>query len=369
MRFLIFLIFLIILYSLLSYRFNHNNKGYTKVSYFRFDKSASIKQRESVEVFEPFAMLFDRYNISKASSGYYQATIIFFNLLTDYLKLYKTLIKIKKPCYIYSLRSIDILANKAFLPKILDRNKQLLHLYTPKTYVFDDSTDMKLLEQNFDEDKLYIMKKNIQRQKGCTITNNWEYIQAGFANKYVVCQELLMNPYLVNGLKINIRYYLLIVIKDTYPKFLLYNNGFMYYTPKKFVYKSTDKDRHITTGYIDRRVYEINPLTIRDFQNTLSVDDRRKFDNNVKNMFKYITGCFSKYIYEYDRNHHLNFVILGCDVAVDKNLGCKIMELNKGPDLSFKDERDKSVKYNLIDDTLREIGLIHGNTNNFIVLN
>ena len=62
-------------------------------------------------------------------------------------------------------------------------------------------------------------------------------------------------------------------------------------------------------------------------------------------------------------------MILGCDVAVNKNLECKIMEINKGPDLTYKDERDKTVKYNLVKDTLDIIGLINNPNNNFIDLN
>ena len=53
----------------------------------------------------------------------------------------------------------------------------------------------------------------------------------------------------------------------------------------------------------------------------------------------------------------LRFQLFGCDVAPDSKLGCKLMEINKGPDMNAKDERDKQVKttvqtdiFNIVED-------------------
>ena len=32
-------------------------------------------------------------------------------------------------------------------------------------------------------------------------------------------------------------------------------------------------------------------------------------------------------------DNHFKFQLFGCDVAPDNHLGCKLMEINKGPDL------------------------------------
>ena len=45
----------------------------------------------------------------------------------------------------------------------------------------------------------------------------------------------------------------------------VYNDGFMYYTPRIWKPKSRNLNEIITTGYIDRQVYVDNPLTIKDF--------------------------------------------------------------------------------------------------------
>ena len=49
---------------------------------------------------------------------------------------------------------------------------------------------------------------------------------------------------------------------------------------------------------------------------------------------------------------------MGCDIAPDNELKVKVLEINKGPDVMYKDERDKKVKYNLVLDMFEKIGII-----------
>lgn len=365
MRFYIIILILLVIYIYSTLNKQH---GSSKLSYYRFQKDLSVTN-ETADLIEPFNTLFQKFYIHE-SDTYEKANIIFFNILTDYIFLFPKLISIPTPLYIYGLKSIDILANKALLYTILSLNVDVgsVKRFTPITYVLDNPVQFKRFIKEYDESKLYILKKNLQRQKGCTITNNIKYIQQALVNEYVVGQELLQNPFLINNHKINLRQYLVIIVKKKI-KCLLYNDGFMYYTPKHFVKDSLDKDRHITSGYIDRKVYETNPLTVKDFYQYLDKRSATILQQNLKEMFTFISEAYAPHILKHDSNHHLNFIILGCDVAVDNTLGCKIMEINKGPDLSYKDEKDKQVKYNLVKNTLNEIGLINFPNNNFINLN
>lgn len=364
MRYYIIFLVIICFYLFYSLKYDYRNQKLILL-YYRFDENVS-KNNPSIDIIEPFNTLFKTHKIKEARS-YKHADILFFKLLTDYITIFPHIMKIKRPLCIYSLKSIDILANKALLHKILSINDAKQKKYTPVTYILDNENDFSNFIDDFDASKLYILKKNLQRQKGCTITNNIEYIKQSLQNEYVVGQELLQDPFLVNGHKINLRQYVLVIIKEKC-KFKLYNNGFMYYTPKKFKKNSLDKDRHITTGYIDREIYEMNPLTVKEFYKFLGTKNANILKQNLNNLFSYISSSYKPHIMKYDANHHLNFMILGCDVAVNKNLECKIMEINKGPDLTYKDERDKFVKYNLVKDTLHQIGLINNPNKNFIDL-
>lgn len=294
-------------------------------------------------------------------------TIIFFRLLTDYVSHQHRLKRNTNKLYINSLLSIDILSSKSEMYMVLKayNSQQLLKKYVPKTYVIEKEY-LKLLAE-FNDDNLYILKKNVQRQKGCTITNDLEYIKKASDNGYVVCQELLQDPYCINGHKINIRQYMLIIVnKSTH--FYLYNDGFIYYTPKPFKKQSMNPDRNITTGYIDRAIYDSNPLTLQDLLKSMNSKAAIRLKGNLKELFLFISKSYSDLITYHDSNTHTNFVILGCDVAVDNHLNCKIMEINKGPDLSYKDERDKEVKYKMMKNVFSKLNLININYDNFISL-
>ena len=50
-----------------------------------------------------------------------------------------------------------------------------------------------------------------------------------------------------------------------------------------------------------------------------------------------------------DINDGVNrFIILGADVSPDQDLNVKLLEMNKGPDLKAKDDRDRAVKEKLV---------------------
>ena len=101
---------------------------------------------------------------------------------------------------------------------------------------------------------------------------------------YVVVQELLQDPYTISGRKINLRVYVLVVKNNNKTNLYIYSDGFMYYTAELFQKNSTDTKINITTGYIDRKVYEENPLTHNDFKSYLD-SDRNYNTTEQKNKF------------------------------------------------------------------------------------
>lgn len=276
----------------------------------------------------------------------------------------------KKTYYVYGLSGSDEMANKAALA--LHMKDKGYQVYIPKTYVLFKASDMMEFAEDSKQKGIYILKKNIQRQEGMMITKDYKYIRNRAAQDgYVVCQELLQNPYLVDGRKINIRIYLLIVMSKDKAEFYIYNNGFMYYTPQKYIAGSMEVENNITTGYIDRKVYEENPLTLQDFYDFLENSDAQKLQINLVKTFQALKTAYAPVLSSKNNRHNImNFNIFGVDIAPDDSLEIKIIEINKGPDLSYKDERDKQVKYNLVCDCFNLVGLDvvapMGNPDNFI---
>jgi hypothetical protein len=251
----------------------------------------------------------------------------------------------------------------------------------PNSYVLYDTNDLKLFDKEYDKSKIYIMKKNIQRQEGLKITNDKNEILGGFKNQYVIVQELLQNPYLISGRKTNMRFYVLVVCSGPNLKVYVHNDGFMYYTKVPFKLNSLEIDPNVTTGYIERQVYKENPLTHDDLREYLDNPIRQNLLDVEKVIraqgLKVSQVCFSR-IYQTLRTiftafvgrickpsklyNNVSFQLFGVDVAVDNNLNVSIMEINKGPDLNAKDDRDSELKHGVVQDILKLIGTFNDPT-------
>lgn len=269
--------------------------------------------------------------------------------------------------YIYGINGSDEMASKSALAKYMrDANYDK---YIPQSFVIDDYNDMRELNKQHKDGNIYMVKKNLQRQEGNLITTDINFIlEKANDENYVVCQELLQNPYIVNSRKINIRVYLLITIHNNKVHFYIYNNGFMYYTPEYFEKGSVDKDKNITTGYIDRQVYVDNPLTTQDFYQHIGNHDASIIQNNIIKMFKALKDTYSDVLIKKNKNiPGYKFNIYGTDVAPNDQLETILIEINKGPDFTFRDARDQAVKETIMIDCFTLAGLTtDGNINNFI---
>ena len=142
----------------------------------------------------------------------------------------------------------------------------------------------------------------------------------------------------------------------------------MYYTPEFYDPNKKDFDKHITTGYIDRQVYVENPLTREDFRQYLGKNNANLLDENTKVLMHNVSKVLStKTCLNNNPNNKIFFQIYGVDVQPDANLNVKLIEINKGPDLNSKDERDGQVKYKMQQDLFKIINPAKfGITTNFI---
>jgi hypothetical protein len=239
--------------------------------------------------------------------------------------------------------------------------------YMPRTYA-NNLKDIKKLLKNHKEGNKYIAKKDVQAQTGLHLIHDINDLKpVMYDKKYLVIQELLNNPFLIDSRKINIRVYFLIVCTKGKINAYIHSNGFVYYTPKYFNYESKDKDTHITTGYIDRSIYAVNPLTLKDFYRFLDKSgySSTSFFNNVKNLFKSLMKALNIPVCNKSNfKNNTSFQLFGADVAPDNNLNVKLIEINKGPDLNAKDKRDNQVKDKVVRDVFDITGVIKSNTHN-----
>lgn len=248
----------------------------------------------------------------------------------------------------------------------------------PTTYILNSPKDISLLKQEHHKDKIYIMKKNIQRQKGLEITRDVNKILKGSGDSYVVAQELLQDPYLIDGRKINMRFYVLFVCRHNEVSAYVHREGFMYYTKERFKKNTTTDGPNITTGYIDRKVYDENPLTLGDFKQyldnsnrDLTNPERALLENGeiisnvvfgrIYYMLKLMVDAVSSTVCVNSKlKNFLTFQLFGADVALNDQLFPQLIEINKGPDLGAKDGKDGDVKHKVVTDIFKVIKVLDG---------
>lgn len=357
--FLVFLVFVLYIVHIRKGKKSASNIP-RKFKAFQFDAKFSNYEK-SDNVSSPFKEVLE-YGGIEVVKEFKDANLIFF---TDFSLIDQSLgsVKFNKDTnyIVYGINGSDELANKAIIAKYMKNCN-----CTPKSFTLDPNGRMDL-EKFHKDGNIYILKKNIQRQEGTLITTDFDYIiNKAYKEDYVVCQELLQDPFLVNKRKINMRVYMLVTV-DNDPRFFIYKNGFMYYTPKFFEKGSLDKDINITTGYIDRKVYDENPLTIQDFIEYLGEAKGDLLIKNIVSSFSQLKSAYSDVLMK--RNEKIpgkKFNIYGVDIAPNENLEIDIIEINKGPDLTYKDERDKNVKLTMVFDCFSLMNIVQGgNPDNF----
>lgn len=254
--------------------------------------------------------------------------------------------------------------------------------YLPATYLLNNKQDKKHFEKEYTEQDVYILKKNLQQQKGLKVTRNLDEIIN--SKGYVLVQKMLQDPYLINDRKINMRVYLLVVCRGEDIACYAHKDGFMYYTKDPFKKYSTKLEEIITSGYIDREVYESSPLTLEDFRVYLdSSRSKTEYEQRIENKYKISQYVFNS-IYEMLSKVMISIIgnicndnkfkkcvtyqLFGCDVALDDELNAKLMEINKGPDMKPKDDRDREVKYNVMSDVFDLVKIKKKKYNRFIKL-
>jgi len=262
---------------------------------------------------------------------------------------------------LFLIDGCDWIASKMALWELLkEYYKSDASKYMPESYLLERSEDIERLKTDFKKhqdaknDQMYVLKNYAQRQEGIRLTKDLDEMVKGLKDGWYLAQEYKYNPYIIDKRKINFRYYMLVVCADGKIQAYIHSDGFLYYTPKYYDPEygvPTEKltfDKHVTTGYIDRAVYEVNPLTLEDFRVHLDQRGsgyREKWNKSVENLMGKVMEAISKKICKNTKlDGNVRFQLFGCDVAPDAELGCTLMEINKGPDLGAKDERDKQVK-------------------------
>lgn len=241
-----------------------------------------------------------------------------------------------------------------FIPKswILRNEKYVHDMYN---YMYE--------KENSDSSSLFIMKKNIQRQQGLKLTSNPNDLLNVVKDGFVVGQEVLKNPLLVNGRKTNVRVYVLVIQDPSGFRVFLHENGFVYYSKSKYIDGSTE-DEVITTGYIDREVYDNSPLSTEQLtEHLLERFGRKKLDKlktKRDRLFRKVMDTLLPYVGK-DVGDATYCMFLGADIEITDDLKhIRLIEMNKDPSMVVMSDDDKIIKKKVMQDYYQKVGIIKG---------
>jgi len=368
------LIIIIILFIILFIIRNKNIESFenelSNLSYYRCESKILGKVLQDI---------FDNNNIIKSNDNWNIYIPCGYNEVEDEL----TKIKIKDEKtnkYIFGLNGCDTIVskNKIWESLVLCFGRKKASTLMPESFILDDLNEIELFRKSFNPslNEIYILKKNVQRKEGLKLTRDYFEIIDGYKEYYRVAQKYITNLYLINQRKVNLRIYLLIVIKDNFIYFYVSDKGKCIYTNKKYNDDDLDFESNITSYNLDMTVYEQNP---RDFEELKIFIDETESDNimNYKNgiylfnkinlLMEEISICLSKNLYQSKNiKNTVAFQLFGADVIFDKDLHPYLLELNKGPDMTPRDEIDENMKNIVQTDMFKIVGVLPNiGTNSF----
>lgn len=278
----------------------------------------------------------------------------------------------KKDQLILAIDGCDKIVAKNGLWKVLSEEYGRGHAaqLTPKSFITNSNTDMQHLAHEYNPNQIYIMKKNVQRQQGLKITTDLTEMLNSNKDGYVVIQEYLMNPLLIDKRKFDIRVYLLVIQKGDTQYYYRHTGGRCHYTSVDFTTTVLARDAHIPSGYTeDSNFKAAHPETLKDLQSYLN-EYQQAGDYFFDRLDKMLTECchaFSKVLgtnKKFKDNNNVRCQLFGLDVLSDENLRPVLIEINKGPELAWSSDIEYQYKKQMLGDMFNLLGQLKSDTPN-----
>jgi len=271
---------------------------------------------------------------------------------------------------IFGICGSDTIASKSSLWKVVSEHygREFASKLIPESWLLKDNREFPLFKEQFTADKIYILKKNVQRKKGIKLTSDLEEVENAYKSKYVMVQEK-HDSIIINKRRLNLRIYVFVVYKNGKKSVYIHDSAKVLYTSKDVEENSSSNSEEfetlITNSYVtDLEIYNKNPLTLNKLlvyleenRGVNSVALKRKIYDVLKNIMIALLPRVCNCKNMRDQNMYQMF---GADVLIDTKFKPYVLEFNKGPDMKHKDDADYKLKKKVIFDTFEKIGVIQG---------
>ena len=362
-------IFIILFFFLIVIIKNITEIKYESFSNESFNEKFAYYRCENKILGTVIKNIFDKNNIIQSNDDWNLYIPCGYNNVEEELK--KIIIKNDKNKYVFGINGCDTIVSKNKIWESLVKcygRKNASNLM-PESYVLSDTMEMLIFSTDFNpsNNDIYILKKNIQRKEGLKLTKDYYEILESKNESYKVVQKYIRNLYLINQRKVNLRVYLLVVIKENQIYFYLGRIGKCIYTNKKYSDNDFDFESNITSYNLDMSVYEDNPRTFNELIEYINSngDSGQFLFNKIEKLMKEISYCLAKNLYQ-SKNilKTISFQLFGADVIFENNLHPYLLEINKGPDMSPRDDIDDNMKNTVQTDMLKIVGILKDTNNN-----
>ena len=167
---------------------------------------------------------------------------------------------------IFGICGSDTIASKSSLWKVVSEHygREFASKLIPESWLLKDNREFPLFKQQFTADKIYILKKNVQRKKGIKLTSDLEEVENAYKSKYVMVQEK-HDSIIINKRRLNLRIYVFVVYKNGKKSVYIHDSAKVLYTSKDVEENSSSNSEEfetlITNSYVtDLEIYSINFL-------------------------------------------------------------------------------------------------------------
>ena len=168
---------------------------------------------------------------------------------------------------IFGIGGSDLIAAKDYLWYMIVEyyGRDVASTLMPETYLLNFKKDLDLFKKNYDPNKFYILKKNLQRKEGIIITKSLDEINKSIEDNFTVVQKHI-ESFLVKKKKINLRLYILVVCNNKNKNVYLNKTGKCIYTNKDYNENTYDKEVHLTSYNLNQNVYDGRPFLLDELK-------------------------------------------------------------------------------------------------------
>eukprot|EP01083_Nonionella_stella_P229542 812358_1 len=274
--------------------------------------------------------------------------------------------------------SIEQITRKKNLARHLNYMKECFpeeYRFTPKTWILPEEYQKLSEEFTTKKNKTFIVKPDASCQgKGIFLTRSISSINS---TENMVAQRYLHRPFLINGLKFDLRLYVLVTSCDPLRIYVL-RDGLVRFCTERYTQPQTvnlsSRCRHLTNYSInkgsDNFVYNQNTNeedvgskwsfeALLSYLRSEGFDDEKLWRSICDLVVKTLLAVLPVLQHNYhvwfpnDRDGSMCYQFLGFDVFVDERLKPWLIEINRNPSLKCDTPLDNRIKEMALKHTFR----------------